>query len=95
MEILKERYYSNHIFKDEINISILFDNILDDPIINSISFKDLQQGKYQDQNSKSDIIISKSIKFFTNNLPSFKIFSSSSLKSNPYFAKPCSNGFIY
>lgn len=79
MEILKERYYSNHIFKDEINISILFDNILDDTIINSISFKDFQQGKYQVQNSKSDIIISKSIKFFTNNLPSFKSIKSDNL----------------
>jgi hypothetical protein len=79
MEILKEKYYFNHIFKDEININILFNNVLDETIINSINFNDLLQGKYHTENSKSDVIISRSINFFTNNLPSFKSIKSDNL----------------
>jgi hypothetical protein len=72
MEKLKEKYYFNDIFKKEININILFENKITEPIKKSITLNDLIIGKYHSTKTKSDISISKTIKFFINNLRSFK-----------------------
>lgn len=72
MERLKQLYSTNDIFKDDINISILFNDFIKQPIINHINLIDLSSGKYQTDKSNSDNAYSKSIKFFINNLHSFK-----------------------
>lgn len=72
MENLKEIYYSNEIFKDEINISILFNDYIREPIINHINLNDLYNGKYHSEKNNSDINYAKSIQFLINNLISFK-----------------------
>jgi len=79
MEQLKEKYYYNDIFKDEININILFENNITEPIKNSITLNHLLQGKYHSDKTKSDISISKTITFFMNNLRSFKKFKTDNL----------------
>ncbi len=72
MDKLKDVYYSNDIFKDEIDISILFNDYPREPIKNHITLDKLFHGHYHSEKSKSDINYAKSIKFFINNLYSFK-----------------------
>jgi len=79
MEKLKEIYYLNDIFKDEINISILFNDYLREPIKNNITLDKLFDGHYHSEKSKSDINYAKSIKFFINNLYSFKKIKNNNL----------------
>jgi len=79
MEQLKERYYHNDVFKDEININLLFVNLNTEHIQKSISLENLQNGNYHTDKTKSDNSVTKTIKFFTNNLRSFKSIDTSNL----------------
>ena len=74
MEQFKIKYPNNLIFTDYINIDLLFDNNINEQIKNNISLNDLANGKYHNVKSKSDNNIASSIKFFINNLQSFKKF---------------------
>ena len=71
--VLKEQHKDNDIFNDEINILILFKEAKDKlKQKREINIDDLKAGTYQTDKSKSDKNISDTIKFFSNNLPSFK-----------------------
>jgi hypothetical protein len=79
MEKLREIHNTNDIFKDEINISILFNNYTREPIKNHITLNKLYNGDYHSEKSKSDKNYAKSIKFFINNLYSFKKIKNNNL----------------
>ena len=71
--VLKQQHKDNDIFNDEIKILILFKESKDkSKSKREINIDDLKAGKYQTDKSKSDKTVTDSIKFFSNNLPSFK-----------------------
>ena len=63
MDKLKDVYYSNDIFKDEIDISILFNDYPREPIKNHITLDKLFDGHYHSKKVKVILIMLNLLNF--------------------------------